>query len=209
MTPTCPYCRTPFEADDEIVTCPACGTEHHADCFAENGGCTVFGCSQAPVEEPKISVTTQDIVRPSGFPQPAGDAAAIAPPPAGRRAPMPPPPRPAGWVPPPPRPGEFVVRTGLPVAMPQMSFGGYAGTGASSSFDAGYIVRKSRVVYVLMAIFFGIFGVHNFYAGYIKKAVIQLCITLFTCFYGAIIIWIWAIIEACTTNSDDDGVAFT
>ena len=207
MTPTCPYCRTPFEADDEIVTCPACGTAHHADCFAENGGCTVFGCSQAPVEEPKISVTSHDIARP--FAPTAGGMADTPPPPGGRRPPMPPPPRPAGWVPPPPRPGEFVVRTGSPPAIPQMSFGGYAGAAPSSSFDPRYVVRKSRVVYVLMAIFFGIFGVHNFYAGYIKKAVIQLCITLFTCFYGAIIIWIWAIIEACMIDSDDDGIAFT
>jgi TM2 domain-containing membrane protein YozV len=212
MTPTCPYCRTPFEADNEVVTCPACGTAHHADCALENGGCTVFGCSKAPVEEPKISVTSHDVSR-LLVPQyvvPSGDATAMAPPqPGGRRAPMPPPPRPAGWVPPPPRPGEVVIRTGMPFGPRPLTFGGYADTDASSGFDSRYAVRKSRVVYVLMAIFFGIFGVHNFYAGYIKKAVIQLCITLFTCFYGAIVIWIWAIVEACMINSDDDGVAFT
>ncbi len=208
MTPTCPYCRTPFEADDEVVTCPSCGTAHHADCFAENGGCTVFGCSQAPVEEPKISVTSHDVARPLVAPQHVAATGDAAPPP-GRRAPMPPPPRPAGWVAPPPRPDEVVVRTGMPMGPRPLGFAGYAGTEAASAFDSRYVVRKSRVVYVLMAIFFGIFGVHNFYAGYIKKAVIQLCITLFTCFYGAIIIWIWAVIEACMTSSDDDGVAFT
>lgn len=208
MTPTCPYCRTPFEPDDEIVACPACGTEHHADCFAENGGCTVFGCSQAPVEEPKISVTSQDVSRPQ--PLAATDGAGdIAPPPSVRRAPMPPPPRPAGWVPPPPRPGEVEVRTGIPYGPRPLTFGGYADSGAPTGFDSRYVVRKSRVVYVLMAIFFGIFGVHNFYAGYTRKAVIQLCITLFTCFYGVIIIWPWAVIEACMISSDEDGVAFT
>jgi TM2 domain/Prokaryotic RING finger family 1 len=212
MTPTCPYCRTPFEADDEVVTCPACGTAHHADCFAENGGCTVFGCSQAPVEEPKISVTSHDVSRPLAVPQhvaATGDGGETTPPPNGRRAPMPPPPRPAGWVPPPPRPGEVVIRTGMPIGPRPFTFGGYVGAELPNTFDSRYVVRKSRVVYVLMAIFFGIFGVHNFYAGYIKKAVIQLCITLFTCFYGIPIIWIWAIIEACMINSDDDGVAFT
>ena len=200
MTPTCPYCRTPFEPDDEIVTCPACGTAHHADCFAENGGCTVFGCSQAPVEEPKVSVTSHDISRPPS-PQhlaPRSDWTAMSPPQ-----------RPTGWVPPPPRPGEVTIRTGMPVGPRPLSFGGYAETQLPTAFDPRYLTRKSRVVYVLMAVFFGIFGVHNFYAGYIKKAVIQLCITLFTCFYGAIIIWIWAIIEACMIDSDDDGVAFT
>ncbi len=59
---SCPYCRTAFEADDAIVACSGCQTEHHADCLQENGGCTVFGCSQAPAEEPKISVSDQDLV---------------------------------------------------------------------------------------------------------------------------------------------------
>ena len=55
---------------------------------------------------------------------------------------------------------------------------------------------------------FGAFGGHNFYAGYVKKAVIQLCITLFSCFTGSFISWIWAIVEACIVNRDDDGIAF-
>ena len=49
-------------------------------------------------------------------------------------------------------------------------------------------------------------GGHNFYAGYVKKAVIQLCITLFSCFTGSFISWIWAIVEACMVNRDDDGL---
>ncbi len=52
-------------------------------------------------------------------------------------------------------------------------------------FD-GYEPRKSRVVFVLLAVFLGAFGGHNFYAGYVKKAVIQLCITLFSCFTGVV-----------------------
>ncbi len=59
---SCPYCRTTFESGDAIVACSGCQTEHHADCLQENGGCTVFGCSQAPAEEPKISVSDQDLV---------------------------------------------------------------------------------------------------------------------------------------------------
>ena len=71
-----------------------------------------------------------------------------------------------------------------------------------------YEPRKSRVVFVLLAVFLGAFGGHNFYAGYVKKAVIQLCITLFSCFTGSFISWIWAIVEACIVNRDDDGIAF-
>ena len=67
---------------------------------------------------------------------------------------------------------------------------------------------KTRVVFVLLGIFLGIFGVHNFYAGYVRKGVAQLCTTLFTCFYGAIVSWIWAIAEVCIVSKDADGVQF-
>jgi len=64
---------------------------------------------------------------------------------------------------------------------------------------------KTRVIFVLLGIFLGALGVHNFYAGYVKKGAIQLCVTLLTCFYGAIISWPWAIIEICMVNKDADG----
>jgi TM2 domain-containing membrane protein YozV len=60
----------------------------------------------------------------------------------------------------------------------------------------------------MLAIFLGAFGGHNFYAGYVRKAVVQLCLTIFTCFAASIVSWIWAIVEACIVNCDDDGVAF-
>jgi len=69
--------------------------------------------------------------------------------------------------------------------------------------------RKSRQVYVLLGVFLGIFGVHNFYAGYIQRAVSQLCLTLLTCFYGAVLSWIWAIVEICVINKDSEGMEFT
>jgi TM2 domain-containing membrane protein YozV len=59
---------------------------------------------------------------------------------------------------------------------------------------------------VLLGIFFGAFGAHNFYAGYTTKAIIQLCITGLTFFIGAIISWIWALVEVCTVYSDRRGV---
>jgi TM2 domain-containing membrane protein YozV len=68
---------------------------------------------------------------------------------------------------------------------------------------------KSRQVYVLLGIFLGIFGVHNFYAGRIQRAVSQLCLTVLTCFYGAVASWIWAIVEICVINKDGDGIEFT
>jgi TM2 domain-containing membrane protein YozV len=209
---SCPYCRTAFEPDDAIVACSGCETKHHADCLQENGGCTVFGCSQAPAEEPKISVSGHDLVS-GAHPQVPPSAQTHSflnlseqpPPPAPLApAPTPPPPRPLGTPPPPPTMGGFQTSHVPVVSYP--TFSGYAPPppGPISSYEP----RKSRVVFVLLAVFLGAFGGHNFYAGYVKKAVIQLCITLFSCFTGSFISWIWAIVEACMVNRDDDGIAF-
>jgi TM2 domain-containing membrane protein YozV len=170
----CPYCRAGFEAEDEVTRCPSCGTPHHSDCFAENGGCTIFGCPAAPADEAKISVAPVD------FQQPSATYPVSAP-----MASPPPPPLPPGSVAPP------------PVAIQPYPYGyGYG----------GYPMPKSRVVFVLLAVFLGSFGAHNFYAGYNRKAVVQLCLTICTCFFASLITWIWAIVEACVVTRDDDGV---
>jgi TM2 domain-containing membrane protein YozV len=182
----CPYCRAGFEPEDELHICPTCATPHHADCFTENGGCTVFGCADAPRDEPKISVRDQDLA--------AGSPPVTAAPP----------PPPAGTVPPPPIPAPLST-VGSEARLFQSSTQ-YAMPTNHPFYD--YAPRKSRVVFVLFAVFLGAFGGHNFYAGYAKRGAIQLCITLFTCFYGSFISWIWAIVEACTVTHDDDGVVF-
>ena len=69
--------------------------------------------------------------------------------------------------------------------------------------------RKKRVQFVLLAVFLGMFGAHNFYAGYTKKGFIQVCFTVLTCFYAAVVSWVWAIVEACVVNTDADGEQFT
>ncbi len=43
---TCPYCQFPLKADSEVVECRACKVPHHRECWAENGGCTTFGCRE-------------------------------------------------------------------------------------------------------------------------------------------------------------------
>lgn len=55
----CPFCRT--TADGEVVTCPECGLDYHDDCWLENEGCAVPGCTgrsaAAPsAEEPSGAV---------------------------------------------------------------------------------------------------------------------------------------------------------
>lgn len=57
---------------------------------------------------------------------------------------------------------------------------------------------KSKIAAGLLAIFLGQLGIHNFYLGYTKKAVIQLLITLLLSwtFVAPTVVWIWAIVEA-------------
>ncbi|MBI1787945.1 MAG: TM2 domain-containing protein [Acidobacteria bacterium] len=65
---------------------------------------------------------------------------------------------------------------------------------------------KNRVAYILLGIFLGFFGAHNFYAGYTARAIAQLCITICTLFFGTIVSWIWAIVEVCTVDRDSRNV---
>ena len=46
--PICPYCQSPLGEGEPRFLCPACGIPHHVDCWRENGGCTTYGCRQAP-----------------------------------------------------------------------------------------------------------------------------------------------------------------
>lgn len=41
----CPYCKTEFTEDDDVVICSDCFMPHHKECWIENQGCTTFGCS--------------------------------------------------------------------------------------------------------------------------------------------------------------------
>ena len=208
MNPICPYCREEVgPSPEERLDCPGCGTPHHPDCFKENGGCTVFGCSSAPVDEPKTNVSATDlagnVIRrevPAAPPLTLGpgyislsiprNEPAVAPLPPSA-PPPPPPPTLTTAAPPPP------LRQAQPVAS-RTDLVNYYPTDRP----------KSRVAFVLFGIFLGIFGVHNFYAGYVQKGVIQLLLTILTCFYGAIVSWVWAIVEICMISKDRDGVQF-
>lgn len=60
----------------------------------------------------------------------------------------------------------------------------------------------------MLGIFLGALGVHNFYAGYTGRAVGQLCLSVLTLGYLAIVSWIWAIIEICIVTKDNAGLDF-
>jgi len=69
----------------------------------------------------------------------------------------------------------------------------------------------SRVVYVLLAWFFGLLGVHNFVAGYTGKGVAQLAITLVTgvLIFPLFAVGLWVIIEMITVTKSADGTPFS
>jgi hypothetical protein len=49
---TCAICQTPLLSSG-IAThdCPGCNTFYHDDCWAENKGCAIYGCSEVPETE--------------------------------------------------------------------------------------------------------------------------------------------------------------
>ena len=83
---------------------------------------------------------------------------------------------------------------------------GYQPYASPLSFDRPH---KSRTTYIVLGIFLGALGVHNFYAGYVGRAVGQLCLTVLTIGYLGIISWIWAIIEICIVEKDSTGLNFS
>lgn len=46
---TCPICLTAIADGEFVRRCPDCEILHHKECWTEVGGCSTFGCKQAPV----------------------------------------------------------------------------------------------------------------------------------------------------------------
>src|SRR5262245_7047366 len=47
----CPICQSPVGAEEQTQRCPNCQQVHHRECWAEVGGCSTYGCAQAPVAD--------------------------------------------------------------------------------------------------------------------------------------------------------------
>ena len=70
---------------------------------------------------------------------------------------------------------------------------------------------KSRVTYILLGLFLGNLGIHNFYAGYTVKGIIQLLITILIGWWLVVPLFavgIWVLIEICTVQTDFQGRPF-
>ena len=71
---------------------------------------------------------------------------------------------------------------------------------------------KSRVAFIVIALFLGAFGIHNFYAGFAVRGVMQLLLSLFgfmLCFVPNFFVVIWVICEIAAVDTDSDGQYFT
>jgi hypothetical protein len=198
----CPYCRMAFDGQGPAkIYCTACGTPHHEDCYHENGGCTVFGCAKAPADDPKLQVSYSDL-NAAVVQQPvaAVQQPAVAPLPQVRS----------------PYSGPLGLNQPAPVsaaaasaATNSSSAGGPATAAAYAPTSQAGRTPKSRTTYIVLGVFLGALGVHNFYAGYTGRAVGQLCLSVLTVFYLAIVSWLWAIVEICIVDKDSAGIQFS
>lgn len=67
---------------------------------------------------------------------------------------------------------------------------------------------KSRISYILLALFLGTLGVHNFYAKRTGCAITQLLITVLSFGFLAAISGLWAFIEMIVVTEDGNRVPF-
>jgi DNA-directed RNA polymerase subunit RPC12/RpoP len=44
----CPICRWPLGPAEPTHACGECRTRYHRECWEENGGCAIYGCSRVP-----------------------------------------------------------------------------------------------------------------------------------------------------------------
>lgn len=69
-------------------------------------------------------------------------------------------------------------------------------------------VRKSRGVYIVLGLFFGLLGAHNFYAGYYWQGIVQLVLggLLFWTYIGPFIVIVWILCDLIAETHDASGI---
>ena len=87
-------------------------------------------------------------------------------------------------------------------------FGGFAGQDPAPPEEPEMHQPKNRTSFIVLGALLGAFGAHNFYAGYYKKAGIQLAITVLTLGFASPMSWMWAVIDICTIDRDSRGLQF-
>lgn len=70
---------------------------------------------------------------------------------------------------------------------------------------------RSRTTYVLLSVLLGLIGfpgIHNLYAGEQNRGLIQLLVSVLSCWILWLPMYIWAVVEACTVTQDAEGRTF-
>lgn len=75
--------------------------------------------------------------------------------------------------------------------------------------QAAIRVAKSRGIYIILGLFFGMLGIHNFYVGRLGVGAAQLLITLILGWFvvGLIITFVWVLIDLISVTKDGKGLA--
>ena len=71
---------------------------------------------------------------------------------------------------------------------------------------------KNGIIYVILAYFTCVIGLHNFYAGYYKRGFVQLALTIispFMMFIPLLIVSLWGLGEMILVNQSANGIKFS
>lgn len=55
--------------------------------------------------------------------------------------------------------------------------------------------NSKKMTAAVLAVFFGLFGVHKFYLGYRTPGLVMLLVTLLTCGFGAVVVQVIGLVE--------------
>ena len=180
-----------------IFRCPSCNQQLHAPLTMAGQAVTCPACG-APTNAPGGPHA----------PSPAASAAAT-PTPTPTAAPSAATPPPPPLTPPPlPRTSPFEA----PSVQAALRFGAPATTDPLAPRP-----RCSRLVYIILAVFLGWLGVHNFVAGYTSRGVAQLVISLvgivtgfctigITTLICGLAVFIWYVVDIITVDRDVAGI---
>ena len=194
---SCPYCNSLFSVDEayagQNLPCPNCGNTFQVACLPPPVQIAQPMRQPAAPMYPPAQMMPQMPPQPVQMVQPMRQPVAPMYQPAQmmpQQMPVQQPMYPSTPIMPPPGGG---MMGGQPYVPPQAAYG---------------YEPKERLIYILLGLFLGSLGVHNFYAGYTGKAVAQLLITLLSLGTGSIIVSIWVIVEVCTVRTDARGIPF-
>ncbi|MCX7013722.1 MAG: NINE protein [Candidatus Sumerlaeota bacterium] len=195
----CPICNGEIQLGQDVRNCHSCKISYHLECWNENRGCGTYGCPNGPGAKERIGTPQIRVVpHESQPPQEPATAAVVA------YAAKQPTVSEDGWT------GKVIYCSQCGQRIPdQATICIHCGVATGRGPVA--VHPTSRLAYILLGLFFGLLGIHNFYAGHTVRGVAQLLITVFTgvFIFPLIVVSIWVLVEICTVSRDGEGRAFT